>query len=727
MTAATWSYGIALVLYALFALRVLIGWRMSPRALLLQGALVASAVWAAGALLAARTQSPLAVLVMNSGDLARYGLWFAFVGSLIGSVVFARPPAAPSSASLDAPVSDVPVDPTATPVSARGRSNIVAAVVGALVLCLSLSEGLPFGRLVGPGASQMELALRLGLAIVGLVMVEQLMRRAQRPSQWSLRPLALALAGLFAFDLFFYSDAMLFSRVDVDFWVARAIAHALVLPLIAVATARNTGWTVDLHMSRNAVFHSTALVVSGAFVLAVAAAGYLVRYFGGEWGTALQVELLFAAVLAVALIGTSGRFRSRLRVFVSKHFFSYRYDYREEWLRFTRTLAQEGGSQRLPERVLMALCDLLESPGGTLWLHEEGRGFVAAGRYNATPPDVTEPATGSLARFLARTGWVIELADYAQDRSKYRDLEVPEWLASLPSAWLVAPLPSGVDLVGFAVLATPRAPITVDWEVRDLVKTASRQAASYLAQARASDALLEARKFDAFNRMSAFVVHDLKNLVAQLSLLLRNAERHRDNPEFQRDMLETVAHVVDRMNGLMLQLRTGTKPVERPHATELAPIVRRVCKAKGVGGHAVEVDIAAEVAALGHEDRLEHVISHLVQNAQDASQNGGPVRVTLARDGASAVLEVVDEGVGMTESYVRERLGKPFESTKPAGMGIGVYESSQYVASVGGRLSVDSAPGRGTRVRVVLPLQDNAGPAGEPQGRDAAASVGAHH
>jgi putative PEP-CTERM system histidine kinase len=711
MTAATWSYGVALALYLLFALRVLLGWKMSTRALVLEGALVASVLWAAGAIATARTQEPLAVLGMNAGDLARYGLWLAFLGNLLGG-----PEVAPGERSG----------------TRSSRVTVVAPIVGALLICLLLSPGLPFAEQVGPGAPQIELALRLGLAILGLVMVEQLVRRAHRQAQWSLRPLAIALAGIFAFDLFLYSDAMLFNRVDLDFWVARAVAHTLVLPLIAIATARNTGWTVDMHLSRNVVFHSTALVASGVFVLAVAAAGYLVRYFGGEWGSVLQAELLFAAILAAALIATSGRFRSRLRVFVSKHFFSYRYDYREEWLRFTRTLAQEGDPARLPERVMMALCDLLESPGGALWLREEGRGFVPAGRYNLAQPGAVEPDQGSLVSFLTHTGWVVELADYRVAPAKYRGLELPAWLAGMPSAWLVAPLPGAGGIEGFAVLADPRAPVQVDWEVRDLVKTASRQAASYLAQARASDALLEARKFDAFNRMAAFVVHDLKNLVAQLSLLLRNAERHRDNPDFQRDMLETVQHVVERMNGLMLQLGTSAKPVVRAHAVDLAPLVRGVCGAKSDDEHPVRVEIAAEAIALGHEDRLEHVIGHLVQNALDASRPGQAVRVRLDREGGEAVIEVTDEGAGMTDAYVRERLGKPFESTKPAGMGIGVYESSQYVASVGGRLAIDSAPGRGTSVRVSLPLAETAGPA--PRGEAVpnsvpadAAGAGVHH
>jgi putative PEP-CTERM system histidine kinase len=263
------------------------------------------------------------------------------------------------------------------------------------------------------------------------------------------------------------------------------------------------------------------------------------------------------------------------------------------------------------------------------------------------------------------------------------------------------------------VLTTRARAIDVNWEVRDLLKTASRQAASYLGQTRAVEALLEARKFDAFNRMSAFVVHDLKNLVAQLSLMLRNSERHRDNPKFQRDMLETVAHVVERMNQLMLQLRLGTTPIEKPRPTDLASLVSRVCAAKSAGDRRIELDLASGVTAIGHEERLEHVIAHLVQNALDATDGGGSVTVRLFRDGAHAAVEVADTGIGMSPEFVRDKLFKPFATTKAAGMGIGVYESSQYLAGIGGQMTIDSAPGAGTRVRVRLPAGDAAAaPAG---------------
>ncbi len=198
--------------------------------------------------------------------------------------------------------------------------------------------------------------------------------------------------------------------------------------------------------------------------------------------------------------------------------------------------------------------------------------------------DGVEPADGSLARFLEQTAWIVHVDECRTEPARYPGPRASRMARRHPAAWLVVPLISGTELIGFVVLATPRAAIDVNWEVRDLLKTASRQAASYLGQIRATEALLEARKFDAFNRMSAFVVHDLKNLVAQLSLMLRNAERHRDNPEFQRDMLATVAHVVERMNQLMLQLRLGTTPIDKPRPTELAPLVRRVCAAKAGRG-----------------------------------------------------------------------------------------------------------------------------------------------
>ncbi len=649
-TAAAWSYGVAAAVYVAFALRMLVGWRRNPRALLLLAAMLATALWASTGIVAGITDIAGARIAEDAADAIRYAAWFLFVARLLAGG-HSRDEGAPAFES---------------------RKSTLALVIVALVAGVVLSDSLPVAKSLGLANTRLVFGVRLGLAVFGLMLVEQLIRRAHPQARWGVRPLVIALAGVFGFDLFMFADAMLFGRIDPDIWVARAIANTIVVPFIAVSTARNTGWAIEMHMSRGVVFHTTALFVSGALLLAVAGAGYIIRYFGGDWGRALSIELVFAALLLGALVIGSGRFRAWLKVFVSKHFFSYRYDYREEWLRFTRTLATESAVQGVQERVVMALADLVESPSGGLWLADATRGFVPAARWNMPVVAAVEPAGGALTSFLERTGWVVNLGEFATEPTRYPGL------------------------------------FDVDWEVHDLLKTASRQAASYLGEIRATEALLEARKFDAFNRMSAFVVHDLKNLVAQLSLMLKNAERHRDNAEFQRDMLATVEHVVDRMNGLMLQLRAGTTPVEKPRLIELEPAVRRVCAAKS-GAHApIELDLMPGVLALGHDDRLEHVIGHLVQNALDATAGGGRVTVRLDRDGEFARIEVGDTGAGMSEDFIRERLFKPFETTKAAGMGIGVYESAQYVAGLGGRMLVDSTPNAGTRVRVLLPSADSA-------------------
>jgi putative PEP-CTERM system histidine kinase len=501
---------------------------------------------------------------------------------------------------------------------------------------------------------------------------------------------------------------MLFGRIDGDIALARAIASIIVVPFIAVSTARNTGWAIEMHMSRGAVFHTTALFLSGAFVLAVAGAGYIIRYFGGDWGRALSIELVFAALLLGALVIGSGRFRARLKVFVSKHFFSYRYDYREEWLRFTRTLSTESAVQSMQQRIIMALADLVESPCGALWLADATRGFVPSARWNLPQIDAVEADGGSLPSFLQRTGWVVNLPQYASEPERYPGLVLPAWLSSLAGAWLVVPLASTSELMGFVVLTKPRTEIDVDWEVHDLLKTASRQAASYLGEIRASEALLEARKFAAFNRMSAFVVHDLKNLIAQLALVLKNAERHRHNPRFQSDMVSTVQHVAERMGKLLSQLGAAGRDEERLRPLELGGLAERVVRAKATERADIALHASSEVLALAHEQRLERVLGHLVQNAIDATREGGSVGVTVRAEAECAVVEVHDAGCGMPETFVREQLFRPFQSTKAAGMGLGAYEAAQYMKELGGRIDAESRPGAGTRIRLLLPRYGDA-------------------
>jgi putative PEP-CTERM system histidine kinase len=677
---AVWSYGLAALAFGVFSMQLIGAQRGRTRAALLLATAVLSCAWAGSAASFAFTQTALSWRLGHVFDVFRIGALLAFMFSLT------LQPARMADGG------------------AHGvRSRRLAYGLLGVFIALTLFAGEPpqtpdFDE---PVATEVAFGLLLARTIVGLVLAEQLYRRTQPGWRWNVRPLCLGVAGLFLYDLVLFADALLYRVLDPNIWGARGFVNALVIPLLALAAARNREWNLTVSVSRSLISGSTALFASGAYLLLIAGVGYYVRYFGGSWGRALEIVLVFAGLLLLGLVLVSGTFRSKMRVLTSKHFFAYRYDYREEWLKITRALS-DASAATTPQTCIRALAELVESPAGALWLRRGDDGFVPAANLNMSMATSVEPLQGSLPQFLARTGWVIDLDEFRARPGAYLGFEAPEWLGSIPEAWLLIPLPNADTLIGFVVLAQPRVRIELNWEVLDLLKTAGRQVGSYLALLQAGEALLEARKFDAFNRMSAFVVHDLKNLVAQLQLLLHNAQRHRENPDFQRDMLGTVEHVVGRMNHLMTQLRAGATPIESAQSIDLATIARRVQPLRGRAG--VELDLDLGVCVVGHQDRLERVVGHLVQNAFDAVGDNPRVRIRVFRSEEEGVIEITDNGVGMTPEFVRERLFRPFQTTKQLGMGIGAYESMQYVSTLGGRITVDSQPGRGTTVSVFLPL-----------------------
>lgn len=677
-----WSYGFAALIFAAFAVRLTLGWRGGARAWVVLVAAVASTFWAGAVCVALAFPRPDLWWLARFFDAARSGAWLAFLLFLLGEWN-----------GLSVATREL-----------KARPWRFVGVTTLLIATILLPEDPPWRAGVPAAGAAGIFLILLAISVVGLAMTEQLYRRTAEDRRWAIKPLVIGLAGMFSFDLIMYAEAVLFSYIDPGMWAARGVTHAFVVGFVAVATARNTAWTIDLHVSRSLIFHSTAVVLAGICLLVVAAAGYWVRRFGGGWGATLQIAFVFAALLCIAAIALSGSLRARLKVFINKNLFSYRYDYRSEWLRFTQVLGTTGPGENLHEAIVTALANLVESVGGAIWLERDGV-FRQVARVNV--PDIHEPeaVSSSLSAFLHRTGWVIQVDEVASAPDRYSTLTLPLWLIALRDAWLVIPLPHREETIGFVVLTKPRTPIDINWEVLDLLKTASRQAASYLAQFRANEALLEAEKFDAFNRMSAFVVHDLKNLLAQLALLLKNAERHRDNPEFQKDMLDTVANVVTRMNRLMLQLRTDAAPAAKPRPIDICETIKRVVAAKREYHLAIDVRLKPNVFALAHEEQLERVVGHIVQNAIEATgKTSGRIALLAHVDGEHAVIEVADSGIGMTEEFMRQRLFRPFQTTKPQGMGIGMNESFQYVSAIGGRLEVESTQNVGTRFRIWLRL-----------------------
>lgn len=675
---ATFSYSIAALAFLILSLLLATSWRGRKHARLLLLATVTTTAW--GALLAWHSSHglPLSAWTESLGVL-RCGAWTAFLVILNNHYRS---------------------DDSGLPFGLRPP---VLLIIGFYLLFLAATLthawSLPILAGFGPVPS---IAARVGMAVLGMLLVEQLYRNKPVNERWAVKFACLGIGAMFAYDFYLYSDSMLFQQLNPDIWAARGVVNALTVPLIAMAMARSAKWATELALSRRVMFHSAALFGSALYLLAMGSAGYYLRYVGGSWGTLMQVAFLVGALILLVVILFSGTFRSWLKVFISKHFYSYNYDYREEWLRFTRILSEQGPG--LGERSIQAVAGLVESPGGALWVRREEGVFAPHSQWHVPPPARSEPADSAFCAYLEAKQWVVDLHEYRRQPDMYDDVVLPAWLLDFPRGWLVVPLIMHGRLSGFMLLTQPRSAVVLNWEVTDLLKIAGNQAASYLAQQDAANALMVARQFESFNRMSTFVVHDLKNLVSQLSLMGANAEKHRDNPEFQRDMLDTVTHSVQKMKLLLQKLSRSESP-ERPAPLAIDQVLRQAVALKAAFEPHPVLHIAAEgLQVQADRERLERVLGHLVQNAIEATPRDGRVLVELARQGDSVLIRISDTGEGMSEEFIRERLFKPFESTKSAGMGIGVFESREYIGELGGTLDVASTPGAGTTFSVALPL-----------------------
>ena len=673
---AVFSYATAAVAFVFLSVLLLTSWRGRLHGMMLTSACLLSAAWATTVAYHVASGLPLSFLTDAFGILRNAG-WAVFLIMLLK------------------PVEAVSV--------ARHRPFVIVIAVFYLLLIIATvyfywAELNPYGVV----AFVTSIVGRVAMAVIGMILVEQLYRNTPAKERWGIKYLCLGIGGMFAYDFYLYSDAMLFRQLNPEIWAARGVVNALIVPLVAIAAARNPRWSLGISVSRRILFHSAALFGAAFYLLAMAAAGYLLRIFGGSWGTFLQAVFLFGAVILLGSVLFSGTLRSWLKVFISKHFYSYNYDYREEWLRFTRTLSDDG--QGLGERAVQAIAELVESPAGGLWILRESGDYEPVTHWNIPVGQRIEHADSAFCRFLENRQWVIDLQEYQASPERYATCPMPQWLSSIPKAWLVVPLMLHRKLFGFVVLTLPRSKIKLNWEVSDLLKIAGNQAASYLAQQEAANALLVARQFESFNRMSTFVVHDLKNLVSQLSLLLSNAEKHKANPEFQKDMLETVDLSVHKMRRLLQKLSAGTG-MEKPVPLRIETVLQQAVSDKSVAEPRPVLEIQdSGLEVLANRASLERVIGHLIQNAIEATPKDGQVSVRLAKVEDTAIVEVRDTGHGMSAEFMQARLFKPFESTKSAGMGIGVFESREYIHELGGQVEVTSSESNGTTFRVILPL-----------------------
>ena len=549
--------------------------------------------------------------------------------------------------------------------------------------------------------------LTLALAVIGLVSVEQLFRYAAANDR-QIKLLCMNLGALFLYDIYLFTHGLIFQSIDPLLWQSRAavsIGTCLFMAMGGVLLLQQSAAPAHFNLSRPTAFYTTSLIGAGILIVVLSLGGYYVRLYGGNWGTVIYSFVLLAALLSIAMVFISHRIRSRLTVLINKHLFRHKYDYRSEWLGLINHLAQPAENNEVPRRAFSAVASVTKAPGGAIWLRKQD--FYEPVYQSGIPSFVNlqEEAIGSpFCKTFLQAEWVF-FPDSGDNEALSQNNELlPTWARNIPELWLFFPLIIGDELIGFMALTKPSADASLTWEDLDLLKTIGRQLASYLKRHQQAELLAEVRQFDTYNKLVAFIIHDLNNLIAQQALVVRNAERHKDNPAFIEDAIQTISNSVDRMNNLLKKLKRDESDLVK--CLSIKEIIHQALMECQRTTPLLTTDLQDDERTINADQvRLVMTISHFIKNAQEATPDDGRVQVTLRYSGNSATITIEDNGSGMDWDFIHNRLFKPFETTKSGkGMGIGVYLSREYINELGGTLNVTSALGEGTTFTITLPI-----------------------
>ncbi len=549
----------------------------------------------------------------------------------------------------------------------------------------------------------------LTLSLLAFVLSAQLYGDATIEPYSALRAFCLAAVLILGSQSFMYALVLLMPVTPDWLSLLRVVALLIAAGLLAFCVHINPQWSLAIFVSPEARVYAPRLLTAGGVLLLVLVSIPLFRALNPDtviWAAPFYVVMLALFFLPVLF---SEQLRAQLRVFVSKHFLPFRYDYREEWLRLIDTLASPGQEKPLPERAIQALAQIVGSPAGVLWMRtsEEGA-FQCIESWNTKlSSDVMVDPADPVIMFMRERQWILDTAELNRQPDLYPGLSRPGWLESFPDVLLIVPLISSETVIGFVVLLQSSSAFRLTFEEIDLLRTSGRQVAAHLAQYHADRQLAESRQFEAFNRLTAFVMHDLKNLIAQQSLMVKNATKHKGNPKFFEDAMATIDNSVARMNKLLQQLQTGdaSGPCRVVSMASCIQDAQRKCIGQEPEPIFTEPSLDIEVNI--DAERLTSILAHLIRNAQDACDASGEVCIELDISDNRICLDIRDNGCGMEEEFVRNRLFRPFDTTKGSqGMGIGAYQARSFIVSTGGSMRVDSAPGEGTLVSIQLPLAE---------------------
>lgn len=644
-----------------------------PKSLLVIAS-IATVFWSLGHVTA--LFGPVSVNTVIGGDTIRQLIWLLFIGGCLNS------------------------DVSRLKQLLRQPSVLAIIAFPAVVLAVD-SFALPWS---------IKYLLQVALALEVLVLLELIYRQAG-DKQWAYKPLVIYLGVINLLNFVIYANAAMVNVINPNHIAARGFVHLFLTPFLVIAIHRMKHWGVRIFISRDVVLHSTLMLVAGIYLCVMAGAGYVISYLGYGWGTTIQLVLLVMSLVLLFALLMSNNFRTQIKIFITKHFFANQYDYRVEWLKLTKSLPSSTANiQEVYRNALFGTAQAVGYESGAI-LKCQGTSYrVLDVLQRSALNQHEEQLIKHIAKYSEQNDHLIDLDDYLVRPFNYAGLSLSKELLDQVNFNLVVGLKHDDKLWGFIFLCRQEHErVKLNWEVREYLTAVAEQVGTYIYHNEAAQSVAENAQFAAFNRTSAFVLHDLKNVLAQVDLILCNAEQHKHNPEFIDDTFDTLEHTKTRMERMLKQL-TEKKSVQG-HVEEgklLSELIRSVISKQCQSlSPCPKLTVVEEVSVPVDSEKCSNVIYHLVSNAQQATPDEGEVlvKVTISHDRQFQIVKITDTGCGMEDDFILNRLFKPFDTTKGnAGMGIGAFDAKSYMESIGGNIDVTSEVGKGSEFTLHFPI-----------------------
>jgi len=564
-------------------------------------------------------------------------------------------------------------------------------------------------------------ALHVMLLLTGVLVLmnlERTFRGAVGTMRWRIKFMILGVGTIFAVRIHTSAQALLYSAVYSDADILNAAAVILGGLLVVRGLPRARSDRVDLYVSHAMLYRSATVLLSGLYLLFVGVLAGLFRRIGGIAHFPLLSLLLFAGIIGLSVLLASDRLRLFTKRFISLHFKKPQYDYRQVWARFAEATAGMMERDAYCRSVVRMVSETFEALSVTIWLTGPARDHLVFGASTSLAhKNATEdlPCAGS-----SGSAWIGEALRAMRLARRPCDLD------GMPDGWAVAfrewnpssfpgrgghrvamPLVGQDALTGIMVVGDRVGGVPFTPEELELIGVIGGQTGAGLLNADLSERLLQAREMEAFQTMSAFFVHDLKNTASTLSLMLDNLPRHFADPAFRDDALKAIASCAGRIDNLIRRLTALRHKLDvRPVKTDLNALVRHVHDI--LAGTLVPkpvLDLGDVPAVQVDVEQMEKVLTNLFLNAAEATGRSGVVRVETHTGGDAVVLTVSDNGCGMSRRFIEESLFRPFSSTKKDGLGIGLFQSRMIVEAHGGKIVVESEEGQGTSFHIRLPVE----------------------